>query len=270
MERILIAAAIGLVIALGLFWRAWHESRRGQFYYTREQAARRARNLGLFAVLPLMAIVVALTIQWWNNRGQPKPMPTPTHSAATAVASALPTTTPTLLPVTPMISPTPAASLSPTTTPTTTLAVIPAEPPSPTPLSTASSDLDLSLPTAFLTPLPDGAIAPSPDARFGSITLAAGIDGSKQPVEVGTAFPIGTGRIYAFFEYENMTRDTPWTQAWYWNGYEAGSETVLWKYGSQGYNWVFFGPWRGYEAGTWEIRLYIGQVLQARASFEVR
>jgi hypothetical protein len=263
MERILIAAAIGLVMALGLFWRAWYESRRGRFYYTREQAARRARNFGLFAVLPLMTIVVALAIHWWNNRDQSEPMPTPTHPVARTMASVLPTPTPSLLPATPVASP------SPTATPTGAAVSSPVELP-PTPSPTAGGALDLSLPTAFQTPLPDRAITPSPDARFGPITLAAGIDDNKQPVDAGTVFPVGTERIYAFFEFENMVRNTPWTQAWYWNGREVGSEIILWQYNTQGSSWVFFGPQGGYEAGVWEVRLYIGQILQARASFETR
>jgi len=266
----LTAAVIGLTITFGLFWRAWYESRRGRFYYTREQAARRARNLGLFAVLPLTIIVVALAIQWWNRRGQPEPTPTPTHPVAATTPSALLTATPSPPPIEPTTFPTPATPPPPTATFTPTPEASTAEPPSLTPSPTASSDLELLLPTAFLTPLPEGAVAPSPDARFGPITLAADIDDDKQPVDVGAVFAVGTERVYAFFEYQNMIQGVPWTQAWYWNGREAGSETVLWQYSTQGRNWIFFGPRRGYEAGDWEVRLYIGQILQARASFEVK
>ncbi len=259
---LLIAAAIGLAITLGLFWRAWYESRRGQFYYTREQAARRARNLGLFVVLPLMAVVVALFIHWLDNRQRPEPSATATPSVDLTTSLAPSTPTPAPPAETPTLRPTPTASPSPTATAA-------AETPSPTPSPTGVTP-DLLLPTALLTPPPEGAVMPNPDANFGPITLAAGIDDDKQPLDIGSIFPVGTQRVYAFFEFHNMAPGTPWTQAWYWNRREAGSETTLWEYSSQGHSWIFFGPRLGYEAGVWEVRLYIGQLLQAQASFEVK
>jgi len=232
------ACLAALLIAILAMIRAYVASRRAPYFLLREEAAARTRWAALI-VLFLLAVNVGMALRL------PREAPLP---IAIATATPLPTVAPTLTP-SPTSTPRPTATLTPTPTSTFT----------PTP----------ELPTAARTPIP-GAPTPGPSASFGEITLAKGGTENNLPLEPCTLFPEGTKGVYAFFEYSGMTKGVAWTQAWYREGEELWSHTKKWRLGEQGLAWVRFKSSKGLSAGEYEVRLYIGEKFQQRATFTVR
>jgi len=115
-----------------------------------------------------------------------------------------------------------------------------------------------------------GAETPLPGATFGEITLARGVTDGNEPKDPGTVFPTSVSRLYAFFDYQNLSDGVLWTQVWYREGKEIGSESNLWEWGSYGTAWIFLKPTGGYSRGKYEVKLYIGDELKQTATFTVR
>lgn len=232
-----LAALLASVVAMV---KAYVDSRRASYLFLREEAATKARRAAIVTFF-LLAINVGMALRL------PKEAPSP-------VAVATPTLTPT-----PTLAPSPTFTPRPTATPTPTLM----------PTSTFTPSPTVKLPTSARTPIP-GASTPEPGASFGKITLAKGVTEDNLPLEPCTLFPEGTRRVYAFFEYSGMTKGVAWTQAWYREGDELWSHTKKWRLREQGIAWVYFEPSRGFSVGEYEVRLYIGQELQQRATFTLR
>ena len=237
----------GILIGTLAAVRYAREAKTSQFYFIREQARIKAGRVMIgvgFLVVVTIALAILVTVSTTFTRvARASPTPTPTLSPttlATAVATAPPTSVPTP-------TPEPTATISPTPT------IIPT----------------IGTPTSALTPIV-GVKTPSPEAAFGEITLARGVTDDNKPKDPGTIFPAGISRLYAFFDYHNLSNGVLWTQAWYREGKEIGSESSLWEWGSYGTAWIFLKPVGGYSRGEYEVRLYIGDELKQTATFTVR
>jgi hypothetical protein len=112
-------------------------------------------------------------------------------------------------------------------------------------------------------------VTPGPDAILVELVLAAG-EQENEPVHPTTRFPQGTTRVYAFFTFDGMSRNVPWTHAWY--GQVDGQATELW---SQVELWAYDAPrgraWRylNCRTGQYELHIYIGRQLQQRVPFVI-
>jgi len=237
----------GILVGVLAAARYAREAKTSQFYFIREQARIRAGRVMIlvgFLVVVISALGILLFVSNTFTRvAQVSPTPTPTLSPttpATAVATASPTPV-----LTPTPKPTGTASPSPTLIPT------------------------IGTPSSALTPVV-GVETPSPDATFGEINLARGVTDDNKPKDPSTVFPAGISQLYAFFDYENLSDGVLWTQAWYREGKEIGSESNLWEWGSYGTAWIFLKPVGGYPRGGYEVRLYIGDELKQTATFTVR
>jgi hypothetical protein len=240
----------GILIALFVAARYAREARTSQFYFIREQAKVKTRRV-MILVGFLVVVAGFLGILLWMSNTWSSTFP--------PVAEAGPTPTPT-----PMLSPTtPATAVAPAS-PTPVLP--------PTSKSTAiasPSPTIIPTPSSTLTPIV-GAETPSSEATFGEITLARGVTEDNKPKDPGTVFSVRISQLYAFFDYQNLSDGVLWTQAWYREGKEIGSESNLWEWGSYGTAWIFLKPVGGYSRGEYEVRLYIGDELKQTASFAVR
>ena len=225
------------------------EAKTSQFYFIREQARIKAgRVMIAVGFLGVVTIALAILLAASNRftgvaRASPTPTPTPTLTSATpatAVATASPT---------PVLSPTPKPSATASPSPT----IIPT----------------IGTPSSALTPIV-GVKTPSPDATFGEIILARDVTEDNEPKDPGTVFPARISELYAFFDYQNLSDGVLWTQVWYREGKEIGSESNLWEWGSHGTAWIFLKPVGGYSRGEYEVRLYIGDELKQTATFTVR
>lgn len=112
-------------------------------------------------------------------------------------------------------------------------------------------------PTA--TPAPTATPTPLPSPEFGPITFGLGYDKNSKIVRPYETFPEGIHRIFASFNYENMTPETEWRREWYWNGtlQEAVSVTEPWGLDKHGTTWVNTSVPDGLLPGDYELRLYI-------------
>lgn len=227
--------------------RYTREAKTSQFYFIREQARIKAGRVMIvvgFLVVVTVALAILVTVSNRFTRAvqtspTPTPMLTPT-ALTTAVATASPTSV-----------------LTPT--------------PKPTAIASPSATIIPTVGTPTLTPTPIvGAETPLPGATFGEITLARGVTDDNKPKDPGTVFPASISRLYAFFDYQNLSNGVLWTQVWYREGKEIASESNLWEWGSHGTAWIFLKPVSGYSRGEYEVRLYIGDELKQTATFTVR
>jgi hypothetical protein len=242
----LVSILVGLLVAA----RYNREAKTSQFYFIREQARIKAGRVMIvvgFLVVVTVGLAVLLTVSNTFTRvTEAGPTPTPAPTSIPKLSPTMPVTaspTPVLTPTMPKPSAT--ASSTPTVTPTFS-----------TPTLT---------PTAIV-----GAETPSPGAAFGKITLARGVTEDNEPKDPGTVFPTSISRLYAFFDYRNLSDGVLWTQVWYREGQEIGSESALWEWGSYGTAWIFLKPIGGYSRGRYNVELYIGDELQQTATFTVR
>ena len=239
----------GIFIGVLAAARYAREAKTSQFYFIREQARIKAgRVMIVVGFLVVVTIVLAILVT--------------ASSTFTRIAQASPTPMPTL-------------ALSPTALPpaVATASSTPVLTPTPKPTATASpSPTNIPIvgtPSSALTPIV-GAETPLPEAAFGEITLARGVTDDNKPKDPGTVFPAGISQLYAFFDYQNLSDGVLWTQVWYREGKEIGSESSLWEWGSYGTAWIFLKPTNGYSRGEYKVGLYIGDELKRTAAFTVR
>lgn len=243
------AAALTLVILAVIFLS---RARRGLYYVVREEA--RVRGLRLLAIaLPVLLASVGLGIL--SNRFAPRPVvvvqSTLAPTATLAPTFAVPTSTST--PEPPTATPLPRPTATPLPIPTATA--------SPTRIPPTD------LPPSLLTPVPS-AVAAEESASFGPIQFGAGF-ANFQLTGVGDAFPLDQAIVHATFLVRNMNRNAVWTAAWYRDGKYVAGDPLLWKDAPNTIAHVFYGPQGGYRAGKWEVRLYIEDRLQQKATFTI-
>ncbi|MBE9472778.1 MAG: hypothetical protein IMY75_11805 [Chloroflexi bacterium] len=238
------ALLIASAIPAGLVVSQLIKARRAPYYVMRRDALRRATRW-MLAMLVLQALAVALLVvppRLASILSTPTPAPT-----ATPTCTPRPTSTP---------RPTRTPTVTPTRRPTATPPLIPTHTPAVPP------------PDVALTPLPS-AVPAREDALITFITLAADLDASDQPVDMGTEFPPGDHRVYLFVSYESMANGVAWTLAIYREGEFLDETTQLWEWGEQGQTYFYYKPPEGYEPGAYEMHVFIETRLQGVAQFVI-
>lgn len=249
----------GLLIGIFFLIKSYRDSKRSPYFFMREEAAIRMRRLALVVVI-LLAIIVLLTTGLLKPREEVR--------LAEATLTMTPTSSPTPTSVPPTATPTPqppTPTAQPISIPTYTVTSSPTPGIEASPTLTHTPRIKAS-PTPTHTRIP-AAKTPAPEAAFGPVTFSRSITADNEPLRPGTVFPANTKRIYAFFEYSNMSNGVPWSQVWSWRGEEIVAESELWPWGTRGIAWIFHdipGP------GWYEVRLYIGDRLARKATFRVR
>lgn len=245
-----VAYALMILSALpfGLSIPQFLKSRRAPYYILRERALRRAKTwvmVGL-AVFCLGLIVLILAPRLAHPPSSTVPTPTG----------------PAVITLTPSAAPSSSATPPPSATPTPRPTAIPS-PTSESPLPTVPPS---GLPTPPSSPLPAG-----PDAEIEFTALAMEKDASGLPVNPGSEFPPGQHAVYVFFTYEGMRNGVERTFAWYKDDdfFERCSQTALWEWGDRGRTSYFCEPSSGWEPGSYEVRVFVEDVLQFVAEFEI-
>lgn len=217
-------------------------ARVASIYIIRQRALRRAQRWMLASVIALGVALLLLLLPSLLALVLPQPLPPPSPTA------------------TPSSTPTPRPTSTPTVTPTPR--------PTATPPFIPTSTPEVPLPASLLTPLPSAVPAGS-DARLAIITLAAGVDGTGQPVDTGVQFPAGDHYVYLFFSYRGMSEGVAWTFAVYRERELLDSFTQLWPWGPEGRTYIYYKPPEGYRPGVYEMRLFIEDRLQGIAQFTI-
>jgi hypothetical protein len=242
----ILTAVFGLGAVAGLYAvsRSRRTARATRFGFVRERSDARAKRL-LILTIVLVVLAAASSALWVVSARRPGLLP---RAEPTVTLTLIPSPTPR----------TPTATLPPTDTPTVTIT------PTETPLPP-----DADLPAVVRAPLPTQAVTPGPDAKLVELVLASGMQ-DDSPVGASTQFAKGTARVYAFFTFDGMSRDVPWSHVWY---SQVGGELVeswsaaeLWPYDSaHGRVWRYFEP----RAGYYELHVYVGRRLQLKVPFTV-
>ncbi len=117
-----------------------------------------------------------------------------------------------------------------------------------------------------------------PDAEMNEVTggapemsplsFALANTANGEPVEPDFSFAEGTTRIYALFEYANLTPAHTWSQVWYYNGSEVSHTSQPWLAGSSGsYDYLIEAGGAPLPPGEWAVEFYINDELLTAGSF---
>jgi hypothetical protein len=204
---VLIGAAI-FAATLFIVMRASTQSRRGAYYFMRENAIKRARSAMLVGTIVLiLSIVSAVLIS-----NQPPPTTVATLNSPTPLS---------------IISPTKINTATPQPTPTFT----PTPSPSPTAIKIITPTLTPgSVPNLLLTPLPS-AVPVATNAKFTLTTLASVLDSKQNPVDRGVVFPQGTRSIHIFFRANGVNNGARWAVFCKKGNQIVDSFIALWAWG---------------------------------------
>ncbi len=114
-------------------------------------------------------------------------------------------------------------------------------------------------------------MTPDPEARITIYALSTRISTRRTPISPGTQFEPGFTCLYAFYEFRAMDWGVPFTPLLYREGVLIGAEPTRWEAERDGRRYYFFcRPEGGYVAGNYELQLFIGNALAARAAFVIR
>ena len=247
-----VVGAVTVVVLVIVAVTSLRLARSGSYYVMREEARKRGLRLILAATFMIpVALGLAAYVDHTAEYSVPvarateTPMPTATRPRpTTAHTSEPPTSTPLPRPTaTPL--PIPTATASPTRIPPT------------------------DLPPTLLTPIPS-AVPAAENASFGPIQLGSGyIRETSQLTGISNVFPLDTPVIHATFLVRNLNRNAVWAAAWYHDGKYVAVDPLLWTDLHNIVGHAFFGRPGGYRPGKWELRLYIEDRLQGKATFTV-
>jgi len=149
----------------------------------------------------------------------------------------------------------------------------------PTPVPSPSPTLPPpSTPTPTSTPVPSPVPSPTPTLpppSFSGLTTCLGVLNPVGPFRPADEFEWHTQAVYAVFNYEGMQDGMAWSVVWTRNGQVVERQDAVWdaeRDGSAGASWVVHFNSEGtfMWAGNYTVSLYIGDELQAEASFRVR
>jgi len=247
---------LGAVTVIVLLWAAvtaLGQARTGVYYVVREEA--RSRGLRLIG-LAVLLIPVTVLLAAGMDRLAIRPIPMARATAMSPPSTRSPASS------APIYTPS-SALVSDTPTPRPTATPLPAPTATPSPTRIPPTDL----PPTLLTPIPS-AVPAVETASFGPIQLGSGYV-NYQLTGISNTFPRDTPVIHATFLVRNLNRNAIWTAAWYRDGkYEAG-EPMLWTAQPNVVGHAFYGPTGGFRPGVWELRLYIEDRLQSKATFTI-
>jgi hypothetical protein len=120
------------------------------------------------------------------------------------------------------------------------------------------------------------AVEPLPPA-FGDVTLALGVqsDGTSILTAPDDRFDWNTKAVYGIFDYVGMSDGLRWAAVWTREGEDVAREEHFWDVaadGTEGTRWVAYHDPRGrtLPGGTYSVTLYIENVAQRTADFNIR
>jgi hypothetical protein len=250
--RVIGAVAVVALIVVAVV--AFRQARSGAYYVIREAARSRGLRAILIAVslIPVTAGLAAYADYLAD------------HTIALVSVTEMPTSTATRLRPT---STTTLTAEPPTGTPLPRPTATPLPVPTATPSPTRIPPTDL--PPTLLTPVPS-AVPAAENASFGPIQLGSGyLRENSQVTGINNVFPLDVPVVHATFLVRNVNRNAVWTAAWYREGKYVAGDPLLWTDLPNIVGHAFFGQPGGFKPGKWELRLYIEDRLQSKATFTI-
>lgn len=97
----------------------------------------------------------------------------------------------------------------------------------------------------------------NPDTSLGSISFSREISENYEPRYAAQLFPEGYFTLYATFSYEAMADGMAWAWVWRHNGRVVDGGNELWRYGSDGPGYIYFGPEEGFQLGEYSLEVWV-------------
>ncbi len=111
-----------------------------------------------------------------------------------------------------------------------------------------------SMPPSVATPSGDRTSRP----KFSELLFSTQVTDDGRPINPTTIVPSGIESVYATFEYEGLTRGTPWSVVWLSNGQQIIDQQDTWDEGTHGRKAVKVSNRKGLPDGEYHLVLGIG------------
>jgi serine protease Do len=105
--------------------------------------------------------------------------------------------------------------------------------------------------------------------QFSNVVLSLDKTSTGEPREPAVLFPAGIKKLYAFFDYQNMSSDLQWTRTWLADGQVNLTKDEKWSGSRSGSYSLELNSQNGLAAGAYRVNLYIGGKLAALSNFWV-
>jgi len=102
---------------------------------------------------------------------------------------------------------------------------------------------------------------------FSNILFSLDKTAQDRPVEPAVLFPVGTKRLLAFFDYQNMSGTNKWTRTWLADGQPVLTKDESWAEDRSGSYVLELTSSKGLPAGAYRLNLYIDGRLAALSNF---
>jgi hypothetical protein len=115
----------------------------------------------------------------------------------------------------------------------------------------------------------ESTVTPPAEAELTITEISSDISSNLTPVNPGTAFPVGTPRIYYWVTFSNMQNGISWSRVLLLDGTVVRSESESWERGTEGTAYYWFDAQGGWPAGAYEVQFYLGDQLADTATYDV-
>ncbi len=110
---------------------------------------------------------------------------------------------------------------------------------------------------------------PQEEPSFSNVLLSLEEGPGGTPMSPAVLFPAGSRTLYAFFDYENMSRTLDWNRSWLVDGEVGLSRDERWDAGESGTYSLELTSQQGLDEGAYRLNLYIEGDLAATSKFWV-
>jgi len=114
-----------------------------------------------------------------------------------------------------------------------------------------------------------GPVARTDGPSMGRITFATDVTDDDKPINPGVAFPEGTTKIYAIFDYDGIKSGALFKYIWYRDGLEDVTGDEAWVAEPSGTYWIYIYNDDGVIVGNYDLYLYLDGELLQKESFSV-
>ncbi len=106
----------------------------------------------------------------------------------------------------------------------------------------------------------------NPNTALGNITFSSEISEKYEPRNPAKIFPEGKYTLYATFSYAAMANGMEWAWVWRLNGRVVDGGNEIWRYGSDGPAYIYYGPEEGFQAGEYTLEVWVNGELMTSST----
>jgi hypothetical protein len=248
-----------LLLAVSVTIKAWREAKTSPYFFLRQQAIQRMQHY--------MTLTLALTIATLGTAAyawQTPPDTTPRYALITHAK-----------PITPESSTTIDLAMAEAANQPPTIIEIGLAPASQRESATDTL-FELADPLTNFTPaLPaeydniEPRAVSKPTTSLGSVAFSTAVDSRYEAVNPDRRFTEGRFTVYATFHYEDMVDGSAWSWVWRRNNEVVSGGNALWKDGSSGPGYIYYGPEEGFLPGEYSLHVWVNGEMMTSANLTI-